>query len=83
MGLYAIKEQNFMHRDLKLANIMVNFDAIEWSDTNDPDNVKNFDFAKSYSDITFKIADFGFAKDLGKSVIAQTICGTPATMAPE
>jgi serine/threonine-protein kinase ULK/ATG1 len=35
------------------------------------------------SDITLKIADFGFARFLSDGVMAATLCGSPMYMAPE
>lgn len=67
-GLHCLKQLNIVHRDLKPANILMSFSG------NRP---------KSFFDITFKIADFGFAKLLEEHMMTATICGSPIYMAPE
>ena len=67
-----IHQRNIIHRDLKLDNIMVNFD-----NENDKNNL-NMMRAK------VKIIDFGFATKLtpAKNNLAQTALGSPINMDP-
>mmetsp|Transcript_8538 Transcript_8538/g.12642 ORF Transcript_8538/g.12642 Transcript_8538/m.12642 type:complete len:485 (-) Transcript_8538:37-1491(-) len=58
-----LQENQIMHRDLKLANILL---------TSDSEN-----------EASIKVADFGFARFLNGSSLAQTQLGTPLFMAPE
>ena len=48
-----------MHRDLKLANILLHFPDL---DPDDNHYIKNFDF--NTQKVVFKIADLGFARKL-------------------
>ena len=67
-----IHQRNIIHRDLKLDNIMVNFD-----NANDKNNL-NMMRAK------IKIIDFGFATKLtpDKNNLATTVLGSPINMDP-
>ena len=69
-GINFIHSNKIIHRDLKLANILVNF-----SSENDK---KSLNMMKT----VVKIADFGFAKTL-KSNLAYTVLGTPVYMEPQ
>ena len=88
-GFKAIYEMQVMHRDLKLANILVNFPdmklAVPGLDSN-----KMFEFNKCLQQlnlkqtrIEIKIADLGFAKEVKEGDMTETMCGTPLVMAPE
>ena len=63
-------DRNIIHRDLKLENIMINFDIIN--------NKVNSDIMKA----KIKIIDFGFSIILNKGKLAQTAIGTFQNMAP-
>jgi serine/threonine protein kinase len=65
-GLKCIHEKNFIHRDIKSENVLLK---------------KVYRDKDSY-EITYKIADFGFARSIGSSG-AKTHCGTEKYMAPE
>lgn len=68
-GIAAIKEQSVMHRDLKLANIMVHFPILPADACIDPKfDLKGFlETAKLDSkSVVCKIADLGFARKLGE-----------------
>ena len=75
---------NVLHRDLKLANILVNFKNIK------KDTVFNnkLDFREKkktcalIGNVDVFIGDLGFAKEM-KEDLTQTMCGTPLYMAPE
>ncbi|OON20064.1 hypothetical protein X801_04059, partial [Opisthorchis viverrini] len=71
--MYAINRKGFMHRDLKPGNILLTYPQ---------------DCGYSLKDIpghmlTFKLADFGFARWLQDGMMAVTMCGSPMYMAPE
>ena len=65
-----IHSKNIIHRDLKLDNIMVNFN-------NDYDKA-NCNMLKS----TIKIIDFGLAIQLTQNHLATSVLGSPANMDP-
>jgi serine/threonine protein kinase len=70
-GIQYLHNKKILHRDLKLDNILLNFDNAE-------DNEK-FNLLKS----KVKIIDFGFARYLENDVLAQSILGSPLNMAPQ
>ena len=59
-----------MHRDIKLENILVNFESEK--DKNDLNMMK----------ATVKIIDFGFACKIGKNALTYTTIGNPMNMSP-
>ena len=68
-GLVALKKKNVMHRDLKLANIMVQFSELRQDTCNDKNfdlkqYIKTFDFDNNHTTATFKITDLGFSRKL-------------------
>jgi len=73
-GLKEIKEQKVMHRDLKLANILVNFPNLTKEEQESPgfnlkEYIKRISFVPSKNgeqptEIVIKIADLGFARKL-------------------
>ena len=75
-----------MHRDLKLANILLHFPKIDLLASRKQERL---DYIKTFSIIDtpfeIKISDFGFAKVLTskKDLNNLTICGTPAYMPPD
>ena len=82
---------NVVHRDLKLANILLHFPNLDLSypEIKDPyqkkkaveEKLKNIDLVNS--GLQVKIADLGFARELNHEDLADTVCGTPLVMAPE
>lgn len=90
-GFKEIYKMQVMHRDLKLANILVHFPDEDFSprDSLDPiqrimyfqERLKNIDLLKTK--VQIKIADLGFARELGHEELTETVCGTPLVMAPE
>ena len=78
-----------MHRDLKLANIFVNFPDRDFG-TPPPDmdrmaflnqHLKKINLLEERIEI--KIGDLGFAKEVDIEDVTKTQCGTPLSMAPE
>lgn len=67
-ALKALYEKGIVHRDLKPQNILL----CHSGRPNPP-----------ISEITLKIADFGFARFLEEGNMAATLCGSPLYMAPE
>lgn len=65
----ALYTKGIVHRDLKPQNILLSHS-----------NGKHY---PPPSQITLKIADFGFARFLHGGVMAATLCGSPMYMAPE
>ena len=74
-GFRALSSHNVMHRDLKLANILVQL--------KDPDaDKKSMNILDDSTRI--KIADLGFSKELDHSYdTTASVCGTILQMAPE
>ena len=74
-----------VHRDLKLANILINFNNFDNDKT--LEGSPEFEIFKRTSPligtVDVIIADLGFAKQLNDGDLTQTMCGTPLNMAPE
>jgi len=76
---------NVIHRDLKLANILINFKHIDMDSVlvgGDP-IVSFMKKTLLVGECDVVIADLGFAKQLDDDGLAKTQCGTPLYMAPE
>ncbi|XP_049873211.1 serine/threonine-protein kinase ULK1 isoform X2 [Pectinophora gossypiella] len=69
-AMRAIHAKGIVHRDLKPQNILLTH-SVAPPRTPQP------------SEITLKIADFGFARFLEEGNMAVTLCGSPMYMAPE
>lgn len=71
-GLQYLSERSLMHRDLKLSNLLLHRRAV--ADGGDAGSITSW---------TVRLADFGFARHLDGSQLAETLCGSPLYMAPE
>lgn len=82
-----------MHRDLKLANLLLNLPEYPYDlgikGTTKAQRKQMIDEFLKNLDITapgriqVKIADLGFARELNYEDLSETMCGTPLVMAPE
>lgn len=69
-ALKYLHSKRIIHRDLKLDNILINFDS--------EDDKKNLDMLKAH----VKIIDFGFATYLNDNGLRYSILGSPINMDP-
>lgn len=77
-GLRYLHEKNIIHRDIKPENILLDITprTSEHQEQTGPWDHDEFD-------VRVKIADFGLAKFIGELKFTNTLCGTPAYVAPE
>ena len=70
-AIQYLHNKRILHRDLKLDNILLNFNTEE--DKNNKDLLK----------AQVKLIDFGFARYLEKDTLAVSLLGSPINMAPQ
>jgi serine/threonine protein kinase len=86
IGLRDINKGKVIHRDMKLANILLHFpgeDLLTLKKEERKQFLKGVNLVETPFEI--KISDFGFAKakNLPGENREHSICGTPAYMAPD
>lgn len=72
-GLSYLHSKDIVHRDLKPENILLSITPGQ----------RQYPWDEGESNVIVKIADFGLAKFIGKFQFTNTLCGTPAYVAPE
>ena len=88
-ALEFLRNRNFIHRDVKPQNLLLDPSPLFYAKAK-PEAVPYAAHEKSLIPIvgveslpTLKIADFGFARSLPSTSLAETLCGSPLYMAPE
>lgn len=71
-ALKCLRSHQLIHRDLKPQNLLLSVEPGH-----------SVEAAALMSDAILKIADFGFARYVTTSSLADTLCGSPLYMAPE
>lgn len=77
-GLRYLHDRNIIHRDIKPENILIDI-----TPRTSPEQVQTGPWGDDEYDLRVKIADFGLAKFIGELKFTNTLCGTPAYVAPE
>ncbi|KAL8695439.1 MAG: hypothetical protein Q9218_000017 [Villophora microphyllina] len=88
-ALEFLRQGNFIHRDVKPQNLLLDPSPLFFAKVK-PESVPYAAHERSLIPVagveslpTLKIADFGFARSLPSTSLAETLCGSPLYMAPE
>eukprot|EP00522_Entomoneis_paludosa_P004407 CAMPEP_0172472886 /NCGR_PEP_ID=MMETSP1065-20121228/68572_1 /TAXON_ID=265537 /ORGANISM="Amphiprora paludosa, Strain CCMP125" /LENGTH=939 /DNA_ID=CAMNT_0013231053 /DNA_START=1728 /DNA_END=4547 /DNA_ORIENTATION=+ len=86
-GLRFLWGQELIHRDIKPQNLLLT-GALPLDEIDDPDKTDELYQRRAAlnfpsGQFALKIADFGFARHLQTTSLAETLCGSPLYMAPE
>ncbi|CAB4252427.1 similar to Saccharomyces cerevisiae YGL180W ATG1 Protein ser/thr kinase required for vesicle formation in autophagy and the cytoplasm-to-vacuole targeting (Cvt) pathway [Maudiozyma barnettii] len=79
-ALKFLRSKNLVHRDIKPQNLLLSTPMINYTDSQ---TFHTLGYVGVYNLPILKIADFGFARFLPNSSLAETLCGSPLYMAPE
>lgn len=89
-ALEFLRSKNYIHRDLKPQNLLLNPSSLYYSQSGTLERMPLAADANSLIPATgieslpmLKVADFGFARVLPTTSLAETLCGSPLYMAPE
>jgi serine/threonine-protein kinase ULK/ATG1 len=86
-GLKFLWGQELIHRDIKPQNLLLTSglpldESDDWEKTDELEEQRRRANFPS-QEFGLKIADFGFARHLQTTSLAETLCGSPLYMAPE
>ena len=86
-GLRFLWAQELIHRDIKPQNLLLT-GPLPLDEVNDPEKTEGLERIRRETNFpsdrfSLKIADFGFARHLQTTSLAETLCGSPLYMAPE
>ena len=88
-ALEFLRDRNFIHRDIKPQNLLLDPSPLYYAKAK-PETIPYAAHEQSLIPLagveslpSLKIADFGFARSLPSTSLAETLCGSPLYMAPE
>lgn len=79
-ALSFLRSKNLVHRDIKPQNLLL---STPFTDFTNAQEFHEKGYVGVYNLPVMKVADFGFARFLPSSSMADTLCGSPLYMAPE